>query len=149
LDPLKISCSFTETLRKYPPATSIIRQVSKDYAVADTSVVLPKGTQVFVPVYAIHHDPELYPDPEVYDPDRFSTENEKKRPACSFIPFGDGPRHCIGMRFGLMQVRVGLAMLLNNFRFKIAEKTKMPLEFESNTPLLQLKGDIWLKIEKI
>jgi cytochrome P450 family 6 len=139
----------TESLRKYPPVTNILRKVTKDYAVAGSNVILPKGLQVFVPVYAIHHDPELYPDPEVYDPDRFSPENEAKRPAFSFLPFGDGPRNCIGMRFGLMQSRIGLAMLLNNFKFQLSNKTSLPLDFVKNVPLLQPIGDIWLKVEKI
>lgn len=61
-----------------------------------TDFILPKGTQVSIAVAGIHHDPEYYPDPEKFDPERFSEENKNKRPACTYLPFGDGPRICIG-----------------------------------------------------
>jgi hypothetical protein len=49
-----------------------------------------------IPIYALHHDPNYYPDPEVFDPERFTDENKNSRPLGTFIPFGDGPRICIG-----------------------------------------------------
>lgn len=56
-----------------------------------------KGIRVLIPVYSIHHDPKYYPDPERFDPERFSEENIKTRPEGTYLPFGDGPRICIGM----------------------------------------------------
>jgi cytochrome P450 family 6 len=129
-------------LRKYPPVTNIFRTVTNDYKVPESDVVLPKGLTVVVPVYAIHHDPELYENPEVYDPERFTPENEKKRQPCSFLPFGDGPRNCIGNRFGLMQARIGLAVILSNFKFELSQKTKIPLSFSSRAPILVPVGGI-------
>lgn len=49
-----------------------------------------------IPVFALHRDPEYYPNPDVFDPDRFTPENKKLRPPCTYLPFGDGPRNCIG-----------------------------------------------------
>lgn len=86
-------------MRKYPPATSVQRIASQDYHIPDTKIVLEKGTAVLVPIYAIHHDPEIYPIPEKFDPDRFSPEEVKKRHQFSWLPFGGGGRICIGMRF--------------------------------------------------
>jgi cytochrome P450 family 6 len=61
-----------------------------------TDVTVEKGVQVLLPILALHHDPKYYPDPERFDPERFSEEEKKKRPQFSYIPFGEGPRLCIG-----------------------------------------------------
>lgn len=71
---------------------------TKEYKVADSEVTLDKGVAVFVSVLAIHHDEEFYPNPELFDPEQFSEENKAKRPSCTFLPFGEGPRNCIGMQ---------------------------------------------------
>ena len=68
-----------------------------DYQVPDSKVIIEKGKTVMISVYSIHHDPEYYPDPEKYDPDRFSQEEIDKRHPYSFLPFGAGPRNCIGI----------------------------------------------------
>jgi cytochrome P450 family 6 len=136
-------------MRKYPPVPNLIRVVTENYRVPNSKVVLNKGVTVLIPVYAIHHDPEIYESPNVYDPDRFTPENEANRHSCAFLPFGEGPRNCIGLRFGLMQARIGLAMLLNNFKFELSDKSSGTLEFAKETPILTPIGGIWLKAEKL
>ena len=86
-----------ETLRKYPTIGFLPRICTETYKVPDTDLVLEKGTRVIIPVYGIHHDPDYYPDPEIFDPERFNDENKAKRPNYTFLPFGEGPRICIGM----------------------------------------------------
>jgi cytochrome P450 family 6 len=81
---------FLESLRKFPPGASLLRTVTKDYQVPDSNVVLKKGMTMLSSIYAIHHDPEIYPDPEVFDPERFTHENMVKRHPMAFIPFGEG-----------------------------------------------------------
>ncbi|XP_058449378.1 probable cytochrome P450 6a14 [Malaya genurostris] len=93
---------INESLRKYPPVASLLRTVTRDYPVPDSGgVILQRGTTMIVPVYAIHHDPEYYSDPETYDPDRFSADLVAQRNPLCFVPFGAGPRTCIGLRFGM------------------------------------------------
>lgn len=93
-----ISSATTETLRKYPPIVNLQRTAKKDYRVPNTRIVLEKGTTVIIPITAYHWDPEIYPNPDKFDPERFTPDEVKKRHPYAFMPFGEGPRICIGMR---------------------------------------------------
>lgn len=85
-----------EALRMYPPGVTISRTCTKNYTVPGSDVVIEVGTNVHVPVYALHHDPQYFPQPEKFDPERFNEEESKRRPNYTYLPFGDGPRQCIG-----------------------------------------------------
>lgn len=87
---------YIETLRKYPVLTSLAREVLENYTFKGTNVTIPKGTKVWLPIFAIQRDPDIYPDPEKFDPERFSDEAVAARHPMSYLPFGDGPRNCIG-----------------------------------------------------
>ncbi len=120
-----------------------MRKAKEDYQIAETNTIIEKGKIVFIPIHAIHHDPEYYPNPDKFDPDRFNCDEKKKRDAIAWLPFGDGPRNCIGIRFGMMQTRIGLVMLLNNFEFSIKSKT-------SGKSLISMPGKIIVKpLEKL
>lgn len=67
-----------------------MRVTTKDYNVPNSNYTLPKGTKVWIPIHAIHHDPEYYPNPEQFNPDRFTPEEMKKRDNITFLSFGDG-----------------------------------------------------------
>lgn len=133
----------------YPPGAVIPRKCVKDYKVPNTNVIIEKGITVLIPILGIHHDKEHYPNPEKFDPDRFTDENKKSRHTYAHIPFGEGPRNCIGLRFGLMQAKVGLASLLRNFKFTVDSKTKEPLQMRAGSLVLAAEGEIWLKAEKL
>ncbi|RZC37404.1 p450 domain containing protein, partial [Asbolus verrucosus] len=131
-----------ESLRKYPPAGLTNRKCVKDYKVPGEDFIIEKGTVVIIPIYGIHHDEDIYPDPEKFDPERFSEENKRSRHNYTHLPFGEGPRNCIGMRFGLMQAKMGLASVLRNFRFTVNKKTKEPLKMQAYSILLSVEGDM-------
>lgn len=73
-----------------------MRRCTKEYAIPKTDVVLQEGTLVLISSLGIQHDPDYYPNPEVFDPDRFSPESKLSRHSCTWLPFGEGPRICIG-----------------------------------------------------
>lgn len=104
---------------------------------------------MFVPVYAIQHDPEYYPNPELFDPDRFTADEVQNRNSSTYMPFGDGPRNCIGIRFGMMQARIGLVTLLSNYEFSICDQSTIPLKIAKKEFVLTAEGGVYLNIRKI
>lgn len=126
----------------------IPRKVTKDYNVPNTQLVMHKGMQIIIPIMAIHMDPEYYPDPEKFDPSRFEKEQVLQRPTCAYMPFGEGPRICPGLRFGKMQAKVGLVALLTHFKFSMTDKTPDVIEFDVKYGILAPKDGIFLKIER-
>jgi cytochrome P450 family 6 len=80
----------------YPFAVAVTRECTKPITLRGTDVTVEKGMLVMVPILGLHHDPIYYPDPERFDPERVSEEEKKKRPHFCYLPFGEGPRMCIG-----------------------------------------------------
>uniref|UniRef100_A0A182IXD4 Uncharacterized protein n=1 Tax=Anopheles atroparvus TaxID=41427 RepID=A0A182IXD4_ANOAO len=140
---------INETLRMYPPVESLTRVPLQDYTVPGTKLVIPKDTLVQIPVYALQHDEEFYPEPEQFIPDRFTPEEVKKRHPYVFLPFGEGPRICIGLRFGVMQAKLGLITLLRNFRFLPSSRTPSKITFDPKSFILSPNTGNYLKVDKI
>lgn len=140
----------TEAIRKHPAAGNMPRIATRDYKIPNTNFTIPKGMFLLLPVYGIHHDPEFYDNPEIFDPQRFEADKVKMRPSCSFIPFGDGPRNCIGLRFGLLQTKIGLVKLLQNFEFSPCSKTPTsPIKYNAKKLVVSPEKDMWLKISTL
>lgn len=116
-----------ETLRMYPPAQRVERECTNDIEYGHLK--LKKGQTVIVPVYALHHDPDLYPEPDRFQPERFLKDSAayKSRDPMAFLPFGAGPRACLGMRFALIEIKILLASVLSKFRFVPAPDTPVSL----------------------
>uniref|UniRef100_A0A1B0B4I0 Cytochrome P450 n=1 Tax=Glossina palpalis gambiensis TaxID=67801 RepID=A0A1B0B4I0_9MUSC len=100
---------FNETLRKYPVVPLLPRVCVNDYRLANSDLILEKGLRVIIPIDAIQNDPEYFKEPELFNPDRFSSAAiAQQHPAFSFLPFGEGPRNCFGMLFGKLQTQIAL-----------------------------------------
>lgn len=87
---------FSETLRKYPPLVTLNRVVTRSYVLPGTKIKLKPGTKIIIPVYGLHYDPKFFKNPYTFDPERFSEENVHNLVPNTYIPFGEGPRFCIG-----------------------------------------------------
>lgn len=118
----------SESIRMFPPASRLEREASEDYILGDTGIKVPKGCVVAIPIYAMHHDPENFPDPYSFKPERFIGENLNSVKPYTYLPFGAGPRNCIGMRFGLEALKLCLLHSVRNAIFVRSVKTKIPLE---------------------
>jgi cytochrome P450 len=119
-DPSRLSYAikvFKESIRLYPPVYLLSRRARETVTVAGYE--LPRGRLVFASPYSVHRRTDVYPDPERFDPERFTPEAEAARPRCSYIPFGAGPRVCIGNHFALMEGPIVLAALARRLRFDV------------------------------
>jgi cytochrome P450 len=101
-----------EAMRLYPPAPIIVRTAAEDVALGE--VVIARGSNVYVPIYALHRHKALWDDPDRFDPDRFLPDAAKARDRYAYLPFGAGPRICIGMSFALVEATTVLAAILRD-----------------------------------
>ncbi|XP_058513694.1 cytochrome P450 4F2-like [Ochotona princeps] len=133
-----------ESLRLHPPVTAVSRRCTQDLVLPDGRVI-PKGIICFINIFGTHHNPTVWPDPEVYDPSRFEPEKVKDRSPLAFIPFSAGPRNCIGQAFAMAEMKVVLALTL--LRFRVLPDSAEP----SRKPeiILRADGGLWLRVEPL
>nr|WDY85983.1 cytochrome P450 6HX3 [Pagiophloeus tsushimanus] len=126
-----------ETLRLYPPVLTLTRICQNDYKLKGSDTIIEKGTTVLISSVGLHRDPELFPNPNKYDPERFSPANKQNIAPYTYLPFGDGPRNCVGLRFGIMQVTSGLVRILSNYKIEPSPKLPYPLNIKPGKFLLE------------
>lgn len=144
----------SETLRKWPSAIAIDRVCTKPYTIEPTSsdekpVHLEQGTVIWLPIYAIHRDPAIYPEPERFDPERFSAENRGYINPYSYIPFGVGPRNCIGNRFASLEIKIVFFHLLTKFEIVPTKKTIIPIQISKKQFNLHGEGGFNLGLKRL
>ncbi|KAM6351639.1 cytochrome P450 3A12-like [Alca torda] len=132
-----------ECLRLFPVGGRIERVCKK--TVELNGVTIPKGMVVMIPLYTMHRDPAHWPEPEEFRPERFSKESKESIDPYTFLPFGAGPRNCIGMRFALLTLKVAVVVLLQNFSFRTCKDTPVPLVLDTKG-FMQPKEPIVLKM---
>ncbi|KAM5237922.1 cytochrome P450 4F6-like [Ctenodactylus gundi] len=139
-----LTMCIKESLRLHPPVVVISRRCTQDVALPDGRVI-PKGNICVISIFGIHHNPSVWPNPEVYDPFRFDPKNPQKRSPLAFIPFSAGPRNCIGQTFAMAEMKVALALTLLRFRFRpdAAEPRRKP------ELILRAEGGLWLRVEPL
>lgn len=148
-----VFCDFSsssETLRKHPPVPILSRECTEDYTIPELNVVIPKGTLMLLPTLGFHNDEKYYPEPEKFDPDRFLPENLKGKRFVDrpYAPFGYGPRLCLGMRLGKLQVKVGIATVLRKYHFDVHESIKERVELSPRQVLMIPKNGIPLFVKR-
>ncbi|KAM9179256.1 cytochrome P450 3A9-like [Mergus octosetaceus] len=138
-----LEMTMNETLRLFPLGGRLERVCKKDVEI--NGVTIPKGTVVIIPPYILHRDPEHWTNPEEFRPERFSKENKDTIDPYTYLPFGAGPRNCIGMRFALLSLKVAIVALLQHFTFQTCKETQIPLKLSSQG-LLTPEKPIILKL---
>lgn len=139
-----------ETLRLHSPVLAMIRLCTKQfnlppqYPDGKKDLTVTPTTPIIIPVHALHMDPEIFPKPHIFNPDRFNEENRQQRHKYAYLAFGEGPRICLGMKFAMLQVKTALAAILSNFDVKLSSKTVEPLPISAKSFLLACETGIWV-----
>ncbi|XP_069676316.1 cytochrome P450 9e2-like isoform X2 [Periplaneta americana] len=140
---------LSETMRLYPPLATLERCCVKSYTLpADPPLEMKPGDGIWIPVYALHRDPDYFPDPERFDPERFSDENKHNIKPFTYVPFGVGPRNCIGSRFALMETKIAMVHLLSRFSLKVVSKTPIPIQITKKGFSMTVDEGFWLGLER-
>jgi len=126
-----------ETLRMYPPVPLIARRLDHDVKLVSGPYTVPKGTTVIVLQYCVHRRPDIYPNPDRFDPDNFLPERMANRHYYSFIPFSAGPRSCVGRKYAMLKLKVLLSTIIRNYTIH-SDRTESDFK---------LQADIILKLE--
>ncbi|XP_043283212.1 cytochrome P450 9e2-like [Venturia canescens] len=145
---------ISETLRLYPPTPLTDRVCIKPYELpapfaenSEPFVVQPK-TILWVNIFGFHRDPNYFPNPDVFDPERFNDENKNNIKPYTYMPFGLGPRKCIGERFALMETKILIVQLLRHFVFKASDKTTKYFNFSKKSFDMVPESGFWMRLEK-
>jgi cytochrome P450 len=141
-----LQMTLMEDQRLYPPAWAIGRKALQDFEVSGFRI--PAGTNVVVSQWVLHRDPQFYPDPERFDPERWREESAGRRtlPKFVYLPFGAGPRVCVGASLALTESALVLATLMQRFRFSLASSERVKA-FPSVT--LRPKHGLRLRVERL
>ncbi|CRK99482.1 CLUMA_CG012801, isoform A [Clunio marinus] len=126
-----IDAIIDESLRINPPVPTLHRIVTKDYTLPN-GASLETGTLVVIPSLAFQRDPDIFPDPLKFDPERFCKKSKNFHPFSS-LPFGGGPRYCLGMRLGLLQIKLAIALMIHNFDIFPSENSVYPIKIDPAT----------------
>ncbi|XP_060715974.1 cytochrome P450 3A30-like [Tachysurus vachellii] len=137
-----LDAALSESLRLYPIAVRLERVCKKTVEIK--GLTIPKDVVILIPTYALHRDPDYWTDPETFNPERFTQENKESIEQSAYLPFGLGPRNCIGMRFALVAMKLAVVEILQRFDISLSEEMKVPLELNT-TGFLAPKDPIKLK----
>ena len=130
-----------ETLRLYPPGYSICRVANEADQIKGYSI--PKGAECFVPVIYLHRDPDFWPEPEEFKPERFLTAPYGQANQYAYIPFGAGLRMCAGRNFAMLEIALTFIMILQKFHFRLPDNFVSRYDFGVT---LWAKGDVKIKV---
>ncbi|XP_054714095.1 cytochrome P450 4V2-like [Uloborus diversus] len=130
-----LDCVIKETLRLYPTTALIAKEIGKDMLIGDYQI--PGGTGLVINLYMLHRDPNHFPNPELFDPDRFLPENSIRRHPFAYMPFSAGARNCIGQRFAKAEMKCLVANILRRFQIQTRDhRDKLKLSWEITTVLV-------------
>ncbi|KAK9502069.1 hypothetical protein O3M35_012672 [Rhynocoris fuscipes] len=137
---------ISESMRLHPTLPLVLRSCTSTYK-APNGFTIDKGTKIVIPAMTIHMNPEIYPQPEMFKPERFS--DLEKQTNLNWLPFGEGPRKCPGLRFSLMEMRTLIGRLLENHEIVFTDKTKFPIVADNKRFFSRPLNDIYVELKRI
>lgn len=146
---------YIEATRHHPPIPLTSRRCTEtvDMILEDNRKVrVEKGTVVIIPIWSVHHNPEFYPDPMEFRPERFDIQNGGVKSFTDkgiFIPFGAGPRICLGMRLAQVQIKAALVELIKNFEISVNKKSYRNLKLDKNNIFYEPIDGVWLDFKQL
>ena len=138
-----LEATIEEDLRIHPPVLSLDRECSKDTKIGN--LMIKKGVNVKFPIWAMHHSEDLFQDPEEFRPERFMKDSKEDFHPYAYLPFGGGPRKCIGLRFAMIEMKLALAKLLHKYRIVAVPETK--LDFNNGDLFILTYPEVTVKLE--
>jgi len=146
-----LNAVVNESLRMHPAQPLTDRVCSRDFELPATlpgakPYLVKKEEILWLPFYAFHYDPEYFPEPNKFKPERFFDDNKDQCNLNAYFPFGLGPRACIGNRFALLEIKIMLFHLLARCDLKSCEKTVIPLKLKQKGLSVQIAGGCWLNV---
>lgn len=144
-----VTAVIDETLRLSPPATVLERRAERDMTLETSDgkhkIFVKNEDVIHIPVWSLHRDPDQFPDPEQFNPERFMT-NPTFHHKFSHMPFGNGPRNCVAKSLAMMEAKMALLHTVRMFRLSVCEKTSIPLEYFVQNAI-NVPKDVFLKVE--
>lgn len=135
-----------ESQRIYPSIPMFVRQL-KNNVDLEGGYTIPKGAEVSIFVYMLHRDPKVWPDPEKFDPERFSQEASKNRNPYAYVPFSAGPRNCIGQKFAMLEMKATISKVVRKYKLLPSPYEKHVLDPVAELVLMSNTG-FHIKVEE-
>ncbi|CAN7985409.1 unnamed protein product [Ixodes pacificus] len=138
-----LEAAINETLRLYTPDSLLMRRCTQETSVAGIKV--HPGMSIEIAIHGMHRDPEFFPEPDCFKPERFLPENKEALVPYTYQAFGAGPRNCVGQRMGMLQTKATLACLLQKIKFERCSETQVPLKLQARSLILQSTEPVKLR----
>ncbi|XP_012256722.2 cytochrome P450 9e2-like [Athalia rosae] len=144
---------ISETLRLYPPVPVIDRLCTKAFDLPPAApgfepYRVEAGDSLWIPFYGLHMDPKFFPNPRKFDPERFTEKNRGNVDSSAYMPFGSGPRSCIGNRFALMETKLAIFHLLAKCELSPCSRTSIPIKLDRTNFNMASENGFWLTIRR-
>ena len=124
-----VNMVLCESMRIFPPAPRTNRECNSTCTVAD-GLIIEKECDITFPIFLLHRNPKYWPNPDKFDPERFNPNNEQSYPTFAYLPFGEGPRNCIGKRLAMLEAKMTLVAILKELQFTRSADTEVPLSLD-------------------
>ncbi|KAF5293673.1 hypothetical protein FQA39_LY03158 [Lamprigera yunnana] len=142
-----------ESLRKWPPTITTDRKSNRTFTIVakelwEETTEFDGGTLCLIPIFAIHRDPKYFTNPDQFDPERFNGENRKSIKPNTYLPFGVGPRNCIGSQYAIIEMKTFIFYLLRNFEVVKVNRTQDTISLSKTVFQLVPNGNVWVGLKR-